>query len=188
MSSRPLFQEPVSSRSALETSVRSATSIELFAGGGGLALGTEQAQFRHLVMNEYDARSCSTLRTNGASDYRAEDVAHRPLIEGDVRNIDWTPWHGQVDLLAGGPPCQPFSIGGVHRGQTDRRNMFPEAIRALDQLRPRAFLFENVRGLARPSFRPYFDYILLWLQAPHIGPRPDQDWRDHKLELERCIG
>lgn len=163
------------------------TSIELFAGGGGLALGVEIGGFRHLVMNEYDARSCSTLRANGARDYQPGVAIDRPLIEGDCHGIDWTPWRGQVDLLAGGPPCQPFSIGGVHRGNVDRRNLFPEAIRALDELRPRAFFFENVRGLARASFRPYFDYILLRLWAPHLAPKPHQDWRDHKAELERNI-
>lgn len=162
-------------------------SIELFAGGGGLALGTEQAGFKHLVMNEYDARSCQTLRLNGARDLLVAGDRHRPLIEGDCRTIDWTPWRGRVDLLAGGPPCQPFSIGGVHRGNQDQRNLFPEAIRALDETRPRSFLFENVRGLARASFRPYFEYILDWLRAPHLRPNAGESWRDHHDHLVKKL-
>ncbi len=163
------------------------TSIELFAGGGGLALGTEQAGFTHLVMNEYDARSCQTLRLNGARDLLLAGNGHRPLIEGDCRAVDWTPWRGQLDLLAGGPPCQPFSIGGVHRGDQDSRNLFPEAIRALDETRPRAFFFENVRGLARASFRPYFEHILDWLKVPHLMPGADEEWNDHHSRLVRQL-
>jgi DNA (cytosine-5)-methyltransferase 1 len=167
--------------------VHTGTAIELFAGGGGLAVGVEEARFRHVVMNEYDARSCVTLRANGARNYEPGMVADRPLIEGDCHDIDWNQWRGQVDLLAGGPPCQPFSIGGVHRGQTDHRNLFPEAIRALDELRPRAIFLENVRGLARASFRAYFDYILLQLRVPHLRPKPGQHWHEHQAELERQV-
>lgn len=180
-------QDPDRRGTATEPRTHAGTAIELFAGGGGLALGVEQAGFRHLVMNEYDARSCATLRANGAQDHEPDVMAHRPLIEGDCRTIDWTPWRGQVDLLAGGPPCQPFSIGGVHRGDHDQRNLFPEAIRALDELRPRAFMFENVRGLARPSFRPYLEYILRRLRAPHLRPREGQTWVEHRSDLDRQI-
>ena len=83
-----------------------------------------------------------------------------PLIEGDCHKIDWSPLRGEVDLLAGGPPCQPFSIGGIHRGIDDPRNLWGEAARALREIEPHAFLFENVRGLARPKFRGFFEAVL----------------------------
>ncbi|MGH2716604.1 MAG: DNA cytosine methyltransferase [Thermoleophilaceae bacterium] len=168
--------------------------MELFAGAGGLARGVEDASFRHLVLSERDHRACETLVSNRAvriADTQAVDddgASERwPLIEGDCHDVDWTPLRGRVDLLAGGPPCQPFSIGGIHRGRDDDRNLFPEAIRALDEIRPRAFFFENVRGLARASFRPYFDYIVLRLRSPDHCPKPGEAWEDHKARLERAV-
>lgn len=165
-------------------------SVELFAGAGGLMLGTEQAGFAHLVSNERDPRACETLRRNGSADVEGVDSAGdleagRPLIEGDCRDVDWTPMRGKVDLLAGGPPCQPFSIGGVHRGDVDERNLWPETIRALDEIRPRAFLFENVRGFARPAFRPYLDYVVLQLQKPHVRRKKRETWIDHAARLAK---
>ena len=85
-----------------------------------------------------------------------------------------------MDLLAGGPPCQPLSLGGVHRGSADERDLFPEAARALKAIHPRAFFFENVRGLARPSFRPYFEYIVERLRAPHLEIRDGESWESHQ--------
>jgi DNA (cytosine-5)-methyltransferase 1 len=138
------------------------TSVELFAGCGGLALGVEQAGFRHLCLNEFDGRACETLIANGAtpSGEPGEEPGSWPLIYGDCHEIDWSALRGEVDLLAGGPPCQPFSIGGIHRGIDDPRNLWGEASRALRELEPRAFLFENVRGLTRPKFRRFFDAVL----------------------------
>lgn len=163
------------------------TSAELFAGGGGLALATELAGYKHLVVSEYDALSCATLRRNGTSESPNGDRHEGwPVVEGDCRTVDWTPYNGRVDLLAGGPPCQPFSHGGVHRGDADPRNLFPEAARALAEMHPRAFVFENVRGLTRASFRPYFEYILQRLRTPHHLPRKDEAWDDHKLRLDKA--
>lgn len=159
------------------------TSAELFAGGGGLALATELAGFRHVIVNERDARSCETLRANRAADAECATDEQWPLIEGDVKDIDWRPFNGKVDLLAGGPPCQPFSMGGVARGDRDPRNLFPEAARALAETHPRAFVFENVRGLTRPAFRPYFDYIVQRLTAPMHRPHDDELWTDHQRRL-----
>lgn len=138
------------------------TSVELFAGCGGLALGVEQAGFRHLCLNEFDDRACETLIANGATVIHepGEYAASWPLICGDCHEIEWSALRGQVDLLAGGPPCQPFSIGGIHRGIDDPRNLWGEASRALREIEPRAFLFENVRGLARPKFRHFFEAVL----------------------------
>lgn len=162
------------------------TSAEIFAGGGGLALATELAGFRHLVVNEFNDRSCQTLRANKAANLEEADPDDWhvwPLIEGDCRDIEWTPWNGKVDLLAGGPPCQPFSLGGVHRGDNDSRNLFPEAARALAEMRPRAFIFENVKGLTRSSFRPYFDYIIQRLGAPTLRPYEGETWEEHGTRL-----
>lgn len=137
-------------------------SVELFSGCGGLALGTARAGFRHLRMAEWNADACATLALNQARG--VEHAAHWDIVQGDVRSIDWREIAGPIDLVAGGPPCQPFSIGGKHRGRDDGRDMWPEAIRAVEQLRPRAFLFENVRGLARPAFSEYLASIVRRLE------------------------
>jgi DNA (cytosine-5)-methyltransferase 1 len=162
---------------ALAAKRSAVTSIELFAGGGGLALGVHEAGFRHLLVNEFDARACDTLRANLDGD---------TLVPGDVRAIDWAPFRGGVDLVAGGAPCQPFSLGGLHRGDADHRNMFGEVFRALREVRPRAVLLENVRGLLRASFRPYFEYILAQLRAPHLPAAPGEHWTDHAARLHRA--
>ncbi|HUA69164.1 MAG TPA: DNA cytosine methyltransferase, partial [Candidatus Saccharimonadales bacterium] len=91
----------------------------------------------------------------------------------------------KIDVLAGGPPCQPFSIGGKHRGFNDSRDMFPEAARVVRTVRPKAFIFENVRGLLRRSFAKYFEYILLQLTYPEIAPADDENWTGHLNRLER---
>ena len=90
---------------------------------------------------------------------------------------------GEVDLLAGGPPCQPFSIAGKHRGQDDARDMWPEAIRAVREICPKAFLFENVRGLARAAFANYLSYIVERLRHPAILPKPGEAWEEHLNRL-----
>lgn len=154
-------------------------SIELFTGGGGLALGTERAGFQHLALVERDADSCATLRHN-----RPE----WPVFEMDVHAFDYGPYAGRVDLLAGGAPCQPFSLGGKHAGQDDRRNLFPEVIRAVRELRPKAFVLENVRGLTRKSFLPYFHYIIAQLKQPTVPPRSGEDWFRHHERLGRMQG
>ncbi|MGQ7935432.1 DNA cytosine methyltransferase [Paraburkholderia sp. D1E] len=130
--------------------------VELFAGCGGMAKGLENAGFRHLVKAEFNAAACATLRAN------CPDTHHREpslILEADVRTIDWSSYQG-VDLVAGGPPCQPFSNGGRAAGPQDGRDMWPEAIRAVREMQPRAFLFENVKGLLRPAFSEYVRHIL----------------------------
>lgn len=155
-------------------------SVELFAGAGGLALGVARAGFRHLLVSEWDKDACDTLRLNAA---RVPDMKGWPVVEGDVRSLDYAPFRDRVDLLAGGPPCQPFSLGGKHGGQDDTRNMFPEAIRAVRELRPKAVLFENVKGLLRASFRPYFDYVLDRLRRPGLPPKDGESWEKHHERL-----
>lgn len=179
------LSQPIVSEAAAASRVQPVgSSAELFAGAGGLALATEAAGFRHIIVSELNERACQTLRANGGYDYEGElGESGWPLIEGDCHAVDWRPWEGQVDLLAGGPPCQPFSIGGVHRGDSDPRNLFPEAARALAEMHPRAFCFENVRGLTRATFRPFFDYIIARLSAPLLRPRENESWEEHFQRL-----
>jgi DNA (cytosine-5)-methyltransferase 1 len=112
-------------------------------------------------------------------------VSEWPIHEMDVADFDYSTIQCEVDLLAGGPPCQPFSIGGKHRGHNDERNMFPEVLRAIRILKPRAILIENVKGLLRQSFSTYFEYIRLQLEHPEVARREDELWTDHLSRLER---
>ena len=157
-------------------------SLELFSGGGGLALGIENAGFRHVALVENDHDSCETLRYNSGSSCIKRAW---PVFETDVEAFNFNKWAGKVHLLAGGPPCQPFSIGGKHEGNTDRRNMFPQAFRAMRTIRPQVMLVENVKGLARDTFKPYLEYICLQMQYPTITPNADDDWKVHKERLSR---
>ncbi|MEU6927036.1 DNA cytosine methyltransferase [Streptomyces sp. NPDC046631] len=169
------------------------TSVELFAGGGGLAQAVELAGFRPLLVNEHAKRACETLEAN---DYRRlpegvkpeppEEGERCPMIAGDVQKVDFDRFENKVDLLAGGPPCQPFSLGGVARGDEDKRNMFPELFRAIREIRPKAVICENVRGLLRPSFRPYFNYIQRELEFPFLRREEGSDWKDHFSALEKA--
>jgi len=155
-------------------------TIELFAGGGGLALGLHQAGFRPVAVVERDADSCTTLRQNW---HNAMGLDLR-LFDNDIRHVDLTQWEDRVELVSGGPPCQPFSIGGKHQGYRDERDMFPHAVRVVRTIRPKAFIFENVRGLLRKSFAKYFGYVLLQLQYPEILRREGQTWSEHLATLE----
>jgi len=88
-------------------------------------------------------------------------------------------------VVSGGPPCQPFSVGGKHRGYMDKRDMFPEAVRAVRELRPKAFIFENVKGLMRETFADYFEYVLLQLTHPSFTRRKAESWKEHRGRLEQ---
>src|ERR1700693_687017 len=126
----------------------SLTSVELCAGAGGQALGLEKAGFSHLALVEIDPNACATLRRN------------RPgwnIFQQDLRHFSGTPFRG-VDLLAGGLPCPPFSVAGKQLGREDERNLFPAAIRLVDEIRPRAVMIENVRGILGEVFADYRDY------------------------------
>lgn len=157
-------------------------SVELFAGAGGLALGCELAGFRPGAVVEWDRWACDTIRQNQASGYPL--VSGWPVIEGDVRTVDWSQITNPVDLVAGGPPCQPFSMGGKHGAATDSRDMFPAAIEVIRTLRPRAFIIENVKGLTRSAFANYYQYVLLRLGLPEITARRDETWVDHLHRLQ----
>ncbi|KIG02636.1 DNA-cytosine methyltransferase [Burkholderia sp. MR1] len=157
-------------------------SLELFSGCGGLALGLSRAGFHHEFMVEWDADAVATVTHNRKRGIK--HVREWPLEKpDDVRQMSWKRFAG-LDLVAGGPPCQPFSIGGKHRGHDDARDMWPEAIRAVREVQPRAFLFENVRGLARPTFAHYLRWIIAHLHHPEMTRLEDEDHVSHTQRLE----
>ncbi len=158
-------------------------SIELFAGAGGLGMGLHAAGFEPVNVVEWNSYCCATLRHN--RDRRHPAVKDWTVTQGDVREIDFKKYEGKIHLVSGGPPCQPFSLGGKHRGYDDTRDMFPQAIRAVREARPKAFIFENVKGLTRNSFRNYFEYVRLQLQYPEMEIRKNEDWSGHLARLER---
>lgn len=158
-------------------------SVELFAGAGGLAMGMGRAGFNHAAVVEWDHDSCETFRFNQRN--HAHDVEQWPLFEGDARQFDYGTIGGNVMVVSGGPPCQPFSLGGNHRGHMDERDMFPQAVRAVRELRPKAFIFENVKGLLRQTFASYFEYIHLQLSHPDFTRKRGESWEKHRSRLER---
>ena len=121
------------------------TSLEICSGAGGQALGLETVGFDHLALVELEHDACQTLRFN------------RPawnVVEGDLRKFSAKPFAG-LDLVAGGVPCPPFSKAGKQLGEGDERNLFPEAIRIVEECRPKAVMLENVRGLLDAVFDDY---------------------------------
>ncbi|QIX22621.1 DNA (cytosine-5-)-methyltransferase [Agrobacterium pusense] len=158
-------------------------SIELFAGAGGLGLGLHSAGFKPARVVEWDDYCVDTLRENQRLGMRA--VKGWKIKHGDVRAVDFRAFEGKIGLVSGGPPCQPFSMGGKHAAYDDHRDMFPQAIRAVRQAQPQAFVFENVKGLTRASFRNYFEYIRLQLTHPDIVKGEDESWQDHLSRLEQ---
>lgn len=158
-------------------------SLELFAGAGGLALGTALAGFEGVAAVEWDRWACDTLEENRDRGF--------PLLKGlrvgrgDVREFDFAGVSESIDLLSGGPPCQPFSIGGKGRGFNDDRDMFNAFAEAVAIIKPRAFLIENVRGLTRQAFANYLQYIEDRMTMPEIAPKPGELWPDHLRRLER---
>lgn len=141
----PLCQ-PISSMTTT-----SPTVLEIFAGCGGLAEGLRQAGFEHTLLVDHDKACINTLRKNGFG----------PMaLHARVEDVDYSPYCGRVHLVCGGPPCQPFSIGGIDGGESDARNGWPEALRAVRECAPHAFLFENVSGMLRPKFKSFTDRLL----------------------------
>ena len=150
-------------------------SLELFSGTGGLALGLELSGFQHSQFVEFNKHACNSLRANFDSNL---------VFEGDINNFDLASLD-KIDLVAGGPPCQPFSLGGKHRAHDDTRDMFPFAINAIKSLQPKAFVFENVKGLLRESFSEYMEYILLRLSLPDHTKKQTQTWLEHLIDLKK---
>jgi DNA (cytosine-5)-methyltransferase 1 len=139
------------------------SSVEMCAGAGGQALGLEQAGFDHEALMEIERPFCETLRLNRP---------HWNVCEGDLAGFDGRPYKG-VDLLAGGLPCPPFSVAGKQLGAKDERNLFPEALRLVDEIRPRAVMIENVRGFLDAVFEDY--RLNLKRQLRKLGY--ETDWR-----------
>ncbi len=158
-------------------------SLELFAGAGGLGLGLHEAGFRAAGVIERDSDCCATIRVN--TKRGANAMREWKLVEADVCEVNFAAFEDQLELVSGGPPCQPFSLGGKHKAYEDSRDMFPQAVRAVREIRPSAFIFENVKGLTRDRFRNYFEYIRLQLEHPEIIAKPDEAWSDHLGRLER---
>jgi len=157
-------------------------SIELFGGTGGLALGLHQAGFVPAALLEWDKDSCENIKANISNGF--EEVAGWNVVQTDVRSVRYSDYGPDIEFVSGGPPCQPFSLGGRHKAHADTRDMFPEAVRAVRELRPQGFIFENVKGLLRKSFCSYFDYILLQLSHPEVTAREGMDWSEHLKLLE----
>jgi DNA (cytosine-5)-methyltransferase 1 len=158
-------------------------SVELFAGAGGLALGVHNAGFAHRVIVERDKDTCITIRANKARGLKP--IVDWNLFADDITAFKYQSLEDKIDLVSGGPPCQPFSMGGKHRAFLDARDMFPEAVRAIRELRPRAFIFENVKGLTREAFQRYFNYVQLQLMYPEIINKSNEEWIDHLSRLEQ---
>lgn len=158
-------------------------SLEIFAGGGGLALGVTAAGFTHASLIEWDRDSVRTLCHN----YKqfGFDNNKKHISNNDIHNVSFTAYQDKIDLLSGGPPCQPFSIGGKHKAYNDKRDLFSEARRTLVEIRPKAFIFENVRGLLRKKFAKYFSYIIFQLTYPEIAKHKEEKWLDHLIRLEK---
>jgi len=132
------------------------TCLEICAGAGGQSLGLEQAGFTHEAAVELDPDACETLRVNRGSEWK--------VIEDDVHNVDGHAYEG-LDLFSGGVPCPPFSIAGKQLGEDDDRDLFPQALRLVEEISPRAVLLENVRGLATHRFSGYRAQVLARLHA-----------------------
>lgn len=163
-------------------------SIELFAGAGGLGLGITLAGFQHVAVVEWDKWACDTIRENQQRGYPL--VSSWNLAQMDVRKFDYSTIPEGLDLVAGGPPCQPFSISGKHRAYDDERDMFPAVIETIRRVKPRAFIIENVKGLTRTTFANYFQYIILQLEFPEVRRNKNENWQKHyqRLQAEKTSG
>ncbi len=126
------------------------TCVEICAGAGGQALGLHTAGFEHIALVEYETEYCEILKSN---------MPEWNVICEDVHNFNGKEYKN-VDLLAGGVPCPPFSIASKQLGKDDERDLFPEAIRLISEINPRAVMLENVRGFLEAKFADYRDYIL----------------------------
>lgn len=130
---------------------QSFTAIELCAGAGGQALGLEQAGFKHVALVEIEKDYCKTLQLNRPNWH---------VIWQDIHDFDGHPFQGNIDLVAGGVPCPPFSVAGKQLGKDDERDLFPEAIRIVEEIKPKIVLLENVRGLFDKKFDSYRKQII----------------------------
>ena len=178
----PLTEKPPVWNTNGSRSVPNHTSVDinLCAGAGGLAIGLTESGFSPLEYYDMDRGACETLKINLL---RQDSSLRGRVFEGDLTQIRWISNGSAVRLLAAGAPCQPFSMGGTRNGHMDKRNMFPALLDAIRELRPRAVLIENVRGLERGKHKRYLDYLLRQLRYPELSPSNGEDWEvhDHRL-------
>lgn len=160
-------------------------SIELFTGAGGLALATHMTGFEHASLFEWNEDACDTLRANATRKaLKGLDGWKDRVVQRDVREAQFSTFAG-VDLVAGGPPCQPFSLAGKHAGMEDPRDMIPQFIRAVREAQPRAFIMENVRGLTRKAFSSYLNFSVLQLTYPELTRKRGETWEKHLARLHQ---
>lgn len=142
LSSFPIISDMLETKWGEEeivTPTRDYTSVELFAGAGGLALGMHKAGFKHLLLNEFDKDASDTLRKN---------MPNWNVVQGDIHDVDFKPYAGKIDFLSGGFPCQAFSYAGKRLGfEETRGTLFFELARAIKEIKPKVFMAENVKGL-----------------------------------------
>jgi len=160
-------------------SINHLNSVELFSGAGGLALGMAKSGFQHKMLVEFNRDAVTTLIKNhdeGQAQIKDWNIKH-----DDIKNISFKKYKGNISVIAGGPPCQPFSLGGKHKAFNDYRDMFPQAVRAVRESKPESFIFENVKGLLRKNFSSYFGYIILQLTYPNepLAKVVSGDFRPH---------
>ncbi len=132
------------------------TAVSLFSGGGGLDLGFSKAGYNHIASYELIPICKDTLSSN----LQCEKI-HCGPDKGDVTNIDWNNYQGKIDIVHGGPPCQPFSIAGAQKGLDDKRNMWGEFSRAVNTIKPKVFIAENVPGILNPKFKGFIKKYIL---------------------------
>lgn len=156
------------------------TTVELFAGMGGLALGATQAGFQHKAVVENNKNACQTILNNVNSGRFY--TRNWPLHEADVCKFDYS-GITDTDVLAGGVPCQPFSHAGSGDGDIDKRNLFPEFFRAQHELEPRVAVIENVPAIATDAFPQYLNYLKLQMSMPGIRRGSGEKWREHLSRL-----
>ena len=132
------------------------TCLSLFSGCGGLDLGFDRAGFQHIASYDIIPVCGATVLKN-----KPTWNVHSGVDDGDVRKINWKKYKNKIDVIHGGPPCQPFSISGQRKGKDDERNMWPEFINAVLEIKPRAFIAENVPGIISKKFSKFVENEIL---------------------------
>ncbi len=163
-------------------SINHLRSVELFSGAGGLALGMAKSGFQHEMLVELNRDAIDTLIRN--HDEGQAQIKDCNIKHDDIKNISFEGYKGRISVVAGGPPCQPFSLGGKHKAFNDHRDLFPQAVRAVREAQPESFIFENVKGLLRKNFSAYFGYIILQLTYPNMIKDDEESWESHLSRLE----
>ena len=156
-------------------------AVSIFTGVGGLDLGVANAGFSHALALDHDKQAIETLERNKTC---VPKIADWPLEFADANSFTFAGCvDGEVDLLTAGVSCQPFSVAGKKMGSLDRRNVIPAFVRAVREMRPKAIVAENVKGIVSRRLRPYFDYLLMQLTHAFLEPEEDEPWERHGQRL-----